>query len=586
MASSTHTLDPVYLPYWPTCKNAVTWSPEHLAVAAGEVVHILTPRESSHPQLYAGNTQWDTFTLRVNLFEQEEWPYQTLAPLRDFSLGEELSDSTIVSIAWSPAGLGIYRRSILAILTSNLVLSFWESDGRLGMWKRTCIVNQNLPTGESDKVRRRRRIRAFCWFPQMTSFEASRWGPQLLAVADDDKTILVFHVQKHSTAAFGGWSFELMAKHAFQNADLQLTGMNSLRAMLSTSSPISKLETTDWEAQQETDSISRTDVLTMEVSLGQCTEPKHLSVQVERAFGKTAGNHRPSHNLKVSMIDSQSPDIRLTNQPLLEPYFEPAIIKLRSEFSEQFDLGGKVRVRTWGTAMSFDKTMAAICISCHPSDMIEYGIPSSQRTVVLFAQLQQPSISETQMPNKSDTAVHEEILSFITQAPADWVKTDMDGKIVHNAAALVLSNPKDHSAMVTWATSILGQGPGSHTESKGGSRMQPNDAMDLDAGTDASIEHNGVPAALATEETCEICEASIPFSPSSDAAKCVNGHQFTRCGLSFVAIQEPGICKYCAKCGRQFLDPGKLEFENGPSLSQALFDKFDVCPYCQGKFRG
>jgi hypothetical protein len=28
-----------------------------------------------------------------------------------------------------------------------------------------------------------------------------------------------------------------------------------------------------------------------------------------------------------------------------------------------------------------------------------------------------------------------------------------------------------------------------------------------------------------------------------------------------------------------------LEFATGPSLSQALFDKFDVCPYCHGKFR-
>ena len=87
-------------------------------------------------------------------------------------------------------------------------------------------------------------------------------------------------------------------------------------------------------------------------------------------------------------------------------------------------------------------------------------------------------------------------------------------------------------------------------------------------------------------EMCEICDSPIPFTSDPTQARCSHGHQFTRCNLYFIAIQGPGISMYCSQGGRQFLEPGKMKFQSGPSLSQALFDKFDVCPYCQAKFRG
>ena len=79
-----------------------------------------------------------------------------------------------------------------------------------------------------------------------------------------------------------------------------------------------------------------------------------------------------------------------------------------------------------------------------------------------------------------------------------------------------------------------------------------------------------------------------------------------RCNLTFLTIQEPGISKYCARCGRQFLDPGKapafLSPQNGTdevvgegasepsnssqSLTYQLFRTFNICPYCDGKFKG
>lgn len=581
MASSSNALDPIRLPYWPTCKNALTWSPEDLAVAAGEVVHILTPRDPSQAQRAAGHSQWHTYTLRVNSFDLSEWPYQSLATLRHLSLGEELSDSTTVSLAWSPPGLGLYRRSVLAVLTTNLVLSLWESNGKAGVWKRTCIVNQSLSIPEtteaSDISRRKRRVRAFCWFPRLPRSGATKWTPQLLAVANDDRTLLVFRAYKHNFAAFGTWSFELMAEHTVQNTHTHLDGMNTLRAILSASSPISGLETSEWHTQAESGAASRIDVSTIKVSLGQCAQPKHFFVQVERMTRSATDDSGLSKDLRVSIVESQSFKDGATDEMSLDPLFEPTILKVRSEYNVKFNLEGSVRVRNWGTGVSSDNTMAATCISLHPSDMIEYGQPSAQHTVVIFAQLQPPLVMESGTSGPNEDAVHAEILEFVTNTPAHWAKTAMDTNIVRNSVALILSKFKDRPSLAEWASSTLN----GHPRDKA---VQQGDLVDLDAETNALV---GLASATpSTQETCEICEASIPFTSPSDAARCVNGHQFSRCSLSFVAIQEPGVSKYCAKCGRQVLDPGKLEFPDGPSLSQALFDKFDVCPYCQGKFRG
>jgi hypothetical protein len=54
-------------------------------------------------------------------------------------------------------------------------------------------------------------------------------------------------------------------------------------------------------------------------------------------------------------------------------------------------------------------------------------------------------------------------------------------------------------------------------------------------------------------DTCDFCTSPIPFTDFATAS-CTNGHQFPRCGLSFIAIQAPGITKYCGICSTPFLD--------------------------------
>ena len=127
-------------------------------------------------------------------------------------------------------------------------------------------------------------------------------------------------------------------------------------------------------------------------------------------------------------------------------------------------------------------------------------------------------------------------------------------------------------------------------------------------------------------DRCEFCNAAIPFTDLTTAT-CLNGHQFPRCGLSFIAIQAPGITKYCGICSTPFFseelvaaqerghmmvnsevqengmtdqkmtngelsetggDRRSVEEKGGirPTLAQLLFFACDACIYCGGKFIG
>ena len=78
-----------------------------------------------------------------------------------------------------------------------------------------------------------------------------------------------------------------------------------------------------------------------------------------------------------------------------------------------------------------------------------------------------------------------------------------------------------------------------------------------------------------------------------------------RCALTFLAITSPGISKRCERCGREFLnehvepvkentiitvndddDDHRRPKVRQPSLACWLYRKFDICPYCCGKFVG
>ena len=83
-----------------------------------------------------------------------------------------------------------------------------------------------------------------------------------------------------------------------------------------------------------------------------------------------------------------------------------------------------------------------------------------------------------------------------------------------------------------------------------------------------------------------------------------------RCSLTFLAIQEPGISKYCNTCGREYLNEttmaieseqmtmqiaegtlnnegrGEQRTQTDQFFLQMLFQKYDTCIFCPGKFIG
>ncbi|KAJ5621629.1 hypothetical protein N7528_006412 [Penicillium herquei] len=205
---------PVALSLFPSCFGAADWSPDgELAVAGGDSVYVLTwkAKAQNNPAQNASESWHITRILRVNFFTFAEWPNVHPQNRNDFSVGVEQSPSNVIGLAWSPPGLARYRRSTLAVLTSNLILSLWEPVGANGEWVRVCIINHALyPNPEAlQKLHgadlQKTNIRSFQWCPpaQVSQTAGSRsktpedrWGVQLMAVTTDSNEVVLLRIYR------------------------------------------------------------------------------------------------------------------------------------------------------------------------------------------------------------------------------------------------------------------------------------------------------------------------------------------------------------------------------------------------------
>ena len=109
-------------------------------------------------------------------------------------LGEEQSITMVVACAWSPAGLGLHRRSVLAVLTTNHLLSLWQSNSdpqEPESWTRVLVINPTLIISEASHVPAR--ILCMNWAPKMSAPDQElahtrAWGPFLLTIGISDET--------------------------------------------------------------------------------------------------------------------------------------------------------------------------------------------------------------------------------------------------------------------------------------------------------------------------------------------------------------------------------------------------------------
>jgi hypothetical protein len=177
-------------------------------------------------------------TLRTNLFRNDEVRPQQPLSFSSFSIGEEISNASIVDLCWSPPGLAQHLRSGLALLTSNLVLSIWAATDlppqNPSSWKRVLVINRALQSyftslnpgdvrkegyAHSERLKRLQRIRSFAWAPAaILRADASarrngvspRQGTHFLAIANDENEIIILQVaspyDKLQITEKGGWS--------------------------------------------------------------------------------------------------------------------------------------------------------------------------------------------------------------------------------------------------------------------------------------------------------------------------------------------------------------------------------------------
>ncbi|KAF2012277.1 hypothetical protein BU24DRAFT_443548 [Aaosphaeria arxii CBS 175.79] len=228
--------DVTELKSWPACLQAIDWSPDGIiALASDEQVELLFP--STEPLDSDRNiSQWRHFPLQIPWFTVEELPVKTPAPQSIYSIGEEISSSFTFGLAWSPPGLAKHRRSALAALTANLVLSLWASDGKPqeeGSWGRRLIINDSieeyvansatgndgtnsLVTEPAERLRLRSRVRTFAWAPLIPSGSTigthERWGLHLISVATDDNQVLLMSINSPATTLGldTAWSADVM----------------------------------------------------------------------------------------------------------------------------------------------------------------------------------------------------------------------------------------------------------------------------------------------------------------------------------------------------------------------------------------
>lgn len=243
---------------WPGCVEAIDWSQDGiLAVASEENVELLVRTSAAcsrfsdplqFPNTESRDTEeeiasWQHIPLQTQWFSEQELPVKEPAPAVNYSIGEEISESFPIGIAWSSPGLAKHRRCALGALTSNLVLSIWSAEGKPqeeASWARRLIVNDALinyfikdpERDESvlvseplEQIRLRTRIRSFSWSPAMPTSHPSgivgtrlSWGQQIIAVANDDNQI-VFVLINSPTSTLGAsndWSAKVLNHFSIQ----------------------------------------------------------------------------------------------------------------------------------------------------------------------------------------------------------------------------------------------------------------------------------------------------------------------------------------------------------------------------------
>ncbi|KAJ5769630.1 hypothetical protein N7520_004189 [Penicillium odoratum] len=709
----------VELPLFPSCLGALDWSPDgELAVAAGDQVHIMTWSPAKYSSEQGDQSGWQTTRIpKVSVFTVAEWGMVYPQNRDDFSVAVEQSASSVIGLSWSPPGLARYRRSVLAIWTSNLILSIWEPVGINGQWARVSIVNHALhpSPGNSQELHgidlRRSNIRSFHWCsplqvpadgPESATAPESRWGVQLLAVANDVNEVALLRVHRPTglQASSDAYTITKLAVFPLDGAEKQFpmacsgsllqsalqskarvtsvksgpwlslptsangpahsartvvaavygTELRILQATVALGESDPELEVTPrYEAMVEVKAHpllasnswshrmtgplewlhmreSKTIVLAVGIIGGVLTvsfprsvadgsemnaagiktqewpcssfptpegEPFSRDLEPVSSFLITSAKHGTCA-LQIGTLGGLGASMTLDQSGALElrvPFWMKVLEDFREDYDLGRDLGGNTAARVWG--LSAYRGLTAALFTRHPTDMVEYRVASSERSMIIF----------TNENTKEAPDFHTLFTPHSAQSDPEFARDQRE-----KAISLVLasseqdmgSNTEDHRLFYATACSAIVDQQSEYIRTQARKcleRLANSTGADLSEEiSKCSLKSSTISAKSIDEqkkpgghifEYCEICDAGLAWD-SVGEAQCANGHLFVRCGLSFMAIQEPGISKYCTICRTEYLDEDLLARVRHGQIGQKfmqLFEAFDTCIYCDTKFQ-
>ena len=551
---------------------------------------------------------WSASTFEVNCFTSAEWPLFRQRPFADFSVGEEESESHVISCSWSAPGLAQHDRCLLGILTSNGLFSLWDADGDPGFatsWQRNLVVNNHLRTflssqgDQSNAVAPRRlRIRAASWARDLISMKGMNVDRKIhiLGLLNDDGEIVLLKVE---SSALEHQQVERYRVHVVCVLETQ----RELRSL--PDGMLDELQWSDWNRDDKLCSTTltcSTEGTTWEISVRikpSGSSDLDLGCEIVKSYQRQVSDW----NIPKSQLAMLADEYLNYRQKVLKKAWELE----KGEGSLCFE-------RCFGLATYQD--YQALHVSFHPRSSLEYHIQAQETSYVIFSHSQlKRSLAnadklkfewESLVSTSSDSALPWNfILSKVPSIHLDPASHDdcynlclrllrlylvaafFNGWELDRASQLSESLVKNQKQMNEETLQTIEEDREEHSSYEALQRIERIMNTFLDS-----------PIGL---ENCSICNEYLLWH-GEGGARCEKGHQFglfmpswkyrsadfsDRCSLTLLAIQEPGISKFCSSCNREYLDEKKQFFqderpEDSPFRDFLLefFKKFSKCVYC------
>lgn len=298
----------------------------------------------------------------------------------------------------------------------------------LASWKRVFVVNNGIraslerksrlsrTSNPTDSVPRRvLRIRSVAWAPLMhrdlgnagTRFSGTA-KLYFLAVTTDDDSVLFLSVSSPYIHNCTYWDVSIIGQYAFDRKNPMIKGISTLQAV--EEGPGS--EPTGCQGQSDTQQESlygrgsllyaalKTKRFIDRVSWGawiQANAFAEISVNFEKdnasiGTGRLYVSFDLPSRISLSKISGALPTspyiynyeaLDINSFGLPNSALHKQALQLRAAYDRQNDYGGLTVVKCWGLATY--KEYAAICVTLHPGDMVDYLLASEERATILFS---------------------------------------------------------------------------------------------------------------------------------------------------------------------------------------------------------